>query len=308
MCCFSAKTEVFGTSIFARFTGPARQALVYTMQYAAETPTAMILPLPTAVSAGSDAVRFVALDGYEGFFDDLALGYPAPRPFLSRGMKSAVSASALPVEKVGDFIASFVPRVEDFDRLDARFAIRRDVWSKVPAYADYGFAVFQLEQLSGAPHPIALEFTTRMPETLFFPTVHIHDGSVHAKDQFDHVLYAQHPTLDAKAGSYDGPTSEANATGFVRSEGVARTFARTDLAKGIVDGDLLVHRKTMKGLLPNQDTIVDLRAIAATRGGCGHCDVGAAASIGEVGAPIAATVAGLAWIIRRRDARGGTRR
>lgn len=321
MCCFSAPTKVFGTSIFARFTKPGVQALVYQMRFEAKEPTAMILPLPVArtqpgdggrSSAREDAVRWKNLEAYPSFFEDLTAGFPAPEPSFtlsrSKGERSAALAVApLTVHEVGAFVASFVPSVDDFARLDPRFAISKDVWAKIPAYADYGFAVFQLKSLSGSPHPIAFEFDTRTPGTLFYPTVHIHDGTVHAEDVFDHVLYVQERDLDTRAGSYDGPEAVDRTTGFVRSKEQVARFAQHAKSAGLLDGDLLVHKHTMRGLLPNRDTTFDLRAIAArTAAGCSRCSTfpegGAFAGIDGSWMP-ATALASLAWIVRRRETR-----
>jgi len=313
MCCFSTRTHVDGTSIFARFTKPGAQAIVYQMRYEAKEPTAMILPLPVALPAKEEGVRWKSLREHRGFFDDLASGFPAvegPSLGCSRGMKSAPLAAPaqLAVHEVGDFIASFVPSVNDFGRVDPRFTIPREVWSRFPAYGDYGFAVFQLKELSGSPHPIAFEFETRTPATLFFPTVHIHDGTVHAEDAFDHVLYAQDVILDAKAGPYRGPDDVDLRTSFVRSKEQASAFSDIARSQGLLDGNLLIHKTTLRGVLPNRDTVFDLRAIAAravTSARPGSCASGA----GSTGAidggllPLTAAAAGLAWIIRRRDAR-----
>jgi hypothetical protein len=38
---------------------------------------------------------------------------------------------------------------------------------------------------------MAFEFVTRQPDTLFFPTLHVHDGLVHESAKFDHYLYYQ---------------------------------------------------------------------------------------------------------------------
>ena len=309
MCCFTTATEVHGTSIFARFTRPGTQGLVYQMRYSAERPTAMILPLPVALPAREDSVRFKSLKAYPRFFDDLAAGFPAIQKtslFPTKSAPAVAAAATLEVHDVGDFIASFVPSVKDFARVDARFVISKDVWDRIPAYADYGFAVFQLKELAGTPHPIALEVDTRSPEALFFPTVHIHDGTVHDKDDFDHVLYAQGAVLDDRAASYDGPDAVDGKTGFVRSKEKASTFADAARAQGLVDGNLLVHKTTLRGLLPNRDTTFDLRAIAARpagAGACSRCDVGARASLDGAWLPVTATLAGLGWIIRRRDER-----
>ncbi|MBS2014307.1 MAG: hypothetical protein JST00_15580 [Deltaproteobacteria bacterium] len=313
MCCFSAKTEVHGTTIFARMVKPGTQLLAYQMKYTAATPTAMILPVPVALPAREDAVRFKSLKEYPTFFGDLEKGFPAPAPRL-RGMKSAPEAQAstaaaapLAVHDVGDFVASFVPSIADFSRVDPRFAIKKDVWDKIPAYKDYGFAVFQLKELEGSPHPIAFELDTRLDGTIFFPTVHIHDGSVHEKDDFDHALYLQAPVADRHAGSYEGPDAVDAATGFVRSKGPAKEFADAARSQGMLDPDLLVHKITMRGSLPNRDVLRDLRPTAFRAGGCSRCDVapGGSVDLGGAAIPVGLTMAGLGWIIRRRDALRG---
>lgn len=314
MCCFSSPTEVHDTSIFARFTKPGAQALVYQMRYTAERPTAMILPLPVALPAKEGAVRFANLEAYPRFFDDLAGGFPEP-PSKGLGLskRSAVAAAAAPlaVHDVGQFVATFVPSANDFGRVDPRFVLPKDTWSRVPAYADYGFAVFQLKELAGSPHPIAFEFDTRSPGALFFPTVHIHDGTVHEKDHFDHVLYAQDPSFDRRAGAYQGPAAVDAATGFVRSKGAASSFADPARSRGLLDGGLLVHKAKLRGLLPNRDTTFDLVAAAAAQtgaaarqaAGCGCDVVGHAADGRGVSLPAAAALGAFGWLLRRRHER-----
>ena len=165
--------------------------------------------------------------------------------------------------------------------------------------------MFQLKSLAGSTHPIAFEWKTRLRGQVYFPTVHIHDGTVHKEDEFDHALYLQDSELDSKVGDYDGPQSKDSRTGLVRSEGKASAFAKVPWALGLVDADLLVHRMTIQGMHANKDTIINPRALGA-RAGCGRCDyVGGDA---PTGLGIGATVlAGLAWIIRRRDQRSGSR-
>jgi hypothetical protein len=302
VCCFSTQTQVSNTNIFARVVRPGAQVLVYQMRFASAEPTAMILPLPVALPASERAVRWKSLKEQPAFFERLAQGFPEPPPpqsARSKGLTAAAAAAApLEVHEVGDFVASFVPTVADFDRVDPRFAIRKEVWSKIPAYADYGFAVFQLKQLSGSPHPIAFEFDSRLRDAVFFPTVHIHDGSVHAQDSFDHALYLQEPRFDARVGDYEGPDHVESSTGFVRSNAPAASFADVAGSQGLVDGALLVHRMKIVGMHPNVDTLVDLAPRAAV--GCGRCDVSADVEVTRLG-PGAAAIAGLAWVIRRRE-------
>lgn len=309
MCCFSAKTEVHGTTIFARMAKPGTQVLAYQMTYSADTPTAMILPVPVALPAREDSLRFKTLKDYPTFFADLERGFPEIMRH-SRGAKGApepqaiAAAAPLAVHEVGDFVASFVPSVADFGRVDARFAIKKDVWDKIPAYKDYGFAVFQLKELKGSPHPIAFEFDSRHDSTIYFPTVHIHDGTVHEKDDFDHALYLQAGVADQHAGEYEGPDAVDGATGFVRSKGPAKEFADASKAQGMLDPDLLVHKITMRGSLPNRDTFRALAPTSFAARGCSRCDVasGSPIDLGGAAIPVGLTMAGLGWIIRRRDA------
>ena len=185
MCCFSQRViSVSSTNIFARAAAQGRQILVYSMSLEANNDLAMILPLPAQTPAGEKDVQFVDLKGYPQFFDDLRLGFPIPPPTESLHMDRAMtSASKAPLEvvQVGDFEASFVPAVKDFSRLDERFRLPDNAWKDLPAYADYGFAVFKLKSGAQRIHPMAFSFLNRDNARLFFPTVHIHDGKVHGQ-------------------------------------------------------------------------------------------------------------------------------
>lgn len=260
MCCFSMPvSSVSDTNIFARLTGQGTQWLAYSMRYTADTTGAMILPLPTPPKPPADAVRFVSLEDYDGLFDDLSRGFPPlPRPGLGCSGMEATSKAAgqLTVHEVGDYVASFVPTMDDFDRLDPRFVIPASQWNQIPQYHDYGFAVFQLAQHAGQPHPMAFEFQTRFANTVFFPTVHIHDGDVHPEEKFDHQLWLQHAEFDSVVSSYNGPFGRDAATGWVRSKESAASFANIDRSVGMVEPSLLVHRVVLKGTLANEDQLI----------------------------------------------------
>ena len=188
MCIFSRPVgHVAATRIFARSLPDGSQALAYSMNVELGEPTAMILPLPIPPGSGEDAIRFVDLSGYPTFFEDVSKAFPAPAPALGRMLAAqAAPVRTLKVHKVGSFVASFVPSLNDFSRLDECFRLPASVASKLP-YEDWGFAVFQLEDkrglLGGAKrqtiHPMAFVFPRRDPRTLFFPTKHVHDGAVH---------------------------------------------------------------------------------------------------------------------------------
>ena len=173
--------------------------LVYQMTYESEQENAMILPVPISLPAREDSVKFINLEQYEKFFHSIERSFPWRTKFSLGCGSKAVTASAkdaLKVVEVGSYVASFVPKLGDFDRLDKRFTLPQKVWDQLPQYQDYGFAVFQLKEGSRQPHPMAFEFETRDETELFFPTVHVHDGEVHEKEHFQHWLYMQHAGLD----------------------------------------------------------------------------------------------------------------
>lgn len=248
MCCFSQRVQrVADTNIFVRSSKEGRQFVVYAMTLSAADDLAMILPLPVKKGSGEKAVRFINLEKYPDFFADLRAGFPVPAALGnddSRGPKER-PLPKLEVVSVGSFDASFVPTVKDFDRLDERFRLPAGVWDKLPAYKDYGFAVFKLKKGSNRVHPMAFEFPRADPDRLFFPTVHIHDGKVHPNARFDHALYCQpageeHPEL----------------VGWEESAQPARLFMKADRAQGLLEPDEHCYRKELRGNRKNQDILV----------------------------------------------------
>ncbi len=260
MCCFSRPVKhVGGTSIFARDLGDERQALVYEMSLETDESLAMILPLPVPPGSAEDAVDFVSLEAYPALFRDMARAFPSELE-LSRGglAPQSLRPHRLKVHAVGAFEASFVPSVADFARLDERFRLPPDVWDRLPRYADWGFAVFKLAAAEpgfwsrlfrrGARgqrvHPMAFRFVRRDPSRLFFPTVHVHDGKVHARADFDHVLYCQpDPVLAATLG-------------WERSDERVGASVRDTRTEGLVDGDARVYRHMMIGSHDNEDQVL----------------------------------------------------
>jgi len=306
MCCFSRPiVSVSDTNLFARLSteDSTSQLLVYQMRFESQEQNAMILPLPVALPSREDSVRFISLKGYDGFFRDLDRGFPVVAPRSPGRLLPTIVAPAaqLAVHEVGDFVASFVPTLADFRRLDPQFVIPQESWDKIPEYSDYGFAVFQLKSLVGKPHPMAFEFTTRWPDRIFFPTVHIHDGEVHDREEFDHALYLQHPDFDRVVGTYQGPRLRDPVTGYVRSKETAEKFCQIGKSQGIVVPGQLVHRSEIRGLQQNQDVIRPVSFESSARQSTGaispspvfHHWPTALAGIG---------LAGLLWFFRRRSA------
>ena len=301
MCCFAGPVKsVTDTNLFARLTSSGTQMLVYQMKFETEKENAMILPLPVTKQVREDSLRFVSLKEYDNFFDDLDDAFPDIQPqsrtTLGALVDSAVASEApkLAVHEVGDFVASFVPTMNDFSRLDQKFVIPKSSWDKIPQYSDYGFAVFQLKSLKGKPHPMAFEFETRLENQIFFPTVHIHDGEVHKREHFDHTLYLQSEEYDDAVGRYVNRHVKDRQTGYVRSKDVARHYCNIKKTKGMVKPDQLLHRIQLKGRLENRDIIAKATAKKSFLRGLGFGHVAPLT-------PALLGVCGLGWLIDRRN-------
>ena len=230
----------------------ARQLLVYRMSLETDNAVAMVLPLPVAKGSTEKAVRFINLQKYPNFFDDLEKGFPVPPPPPSKGLEdmpmSTGPRETLTVYHVGDFEASFVPSVKDFDRLDKKFRLPPAAFKKLPGYKNFGFAVFKLKPGAQNVHPMAFEFRTDLPTRLFFPTVHIHDGEVHGEADFDHKLYCQpSDALQLKMADWE------------ESPKLAGKFMDVKKSAGIVTADEHCYKHELHGLLPNRDTFAEAR-------------------------------------------------
>lgn len=246
MCCFSRSVPfVGGTKIFARGLPNGEQLLAYAMSVELGEELAMILPLPVALGSGDDAVRFIDLEGEEGFFQQLATAFPiaAAGGFqpLARG---APPRQKLEVVEVGQYEASFVPTSRDFDRLDARFRLPRGFLEALPQYTDFGFAVFRLKpgrNLRQNVQPMALSFARREARALFFPTVHVHDGKVTETAAFDHALYCQ---ADGVLGATLGWTQSTHTLG---------QHVNGARSRALIDATASGFTMALWGSLPNHD-------------------------------------------------------
>jgi len=253
MCCFSRPVQsVSATQIFARSGPEGRLFLVYSMTLKAKEDLAMVLPLPVKAGSGEKAVSFIDLKDYSEFFADLRKGFPelvaASTPGKSRSLGPPPPAK-LEVVTVGNFEASFVPTVADFSRLDERFRLPPGTWEKLPAYGDHGFAVFKLKSGESKIHPMAFSFPRANPAELFFPTVHIHDGKVHERAKFDHVLYCQR-----------GAADQFSLLDWDESFRPAASFMQLNKAKEILDGAEHCYKRILTGTLPNKDFVLKSEA------------------------------------------------
>ncbi len=286
MCCFSRQVRfVGGTRIFARRIDEGRQFLAYAMNVEIDEALAMVLPLPVPSGVTEDAVKFVDLSAYPKFFDELDSAFepivlPAKRAFgpPTRGQ----AEQKLVVHRVGSFIASFVPSRGDFARLDPRLRLPESVFDSVRGYDDFGFAVFRLEPVRRrlglgerrqTIHPMAFSFPTREPDSLFFPTLHVHDGTVPASADFDHTFYYQDVGLLCATLPWH------------RSRGRLGEKVDCMRASGLVLGDRDGFQAPLHGRLPNTDTVltpprgVSLAELAG-QGECFAFELGAQAHYG----------------------------
>lgn len=208
----------------------------------------MVLPIPVRPGSGENALRFINLKDYPDFFTDLDRGFPSNVPASGSIMLSkdkGTRSAPLPVVDVGNFEASFVPTPADFPRLDARFRLPPGTWEKLPEYKSFGFAVFKLKPGRQHVHPMAFSFPSTAPAQLFFPTVHIHDGKVHSTAKFDHFLYCQR-----------GANDRFSLTEWQESMTPANQFMSMSFTAGLVAGENHCYRKSLRGNLPNRDTIL----------------------------------------------------
>ena len=248
MCCFSGPiAHVSGTSIFARLEGE-QQLLAYQMRLASVEDVAMILPLPIAPGHDDDALAFVNLTEAPQLFHELGQCFRPPPSRSPDLFAAAGPAPTLTVHRVGAYDASFVPAIADFARLDPRFRLPDAVLGRMPAYADYGFAVFQLRKGEAEVHPMALRFMTRSPDRLFFPTVHVHHRDVPIEAMFDHTLYLQAPSGVSVNEHWERarhPVTEVVSLGNI---------LRGDPTRGLIQRQWPLFRRQINGIHPNTDT------------------------------------------------------
>jgi len=139
--------------------------------------------------------------------------------------------------------------VKDFARLDERFRLPTATWNKLPDYQNYSFAVFKLKPGAMRIHPMAFSFPRRYLKSIFFPTVHIHDGKVHPNAIFDHTLYCQ-------------PRENQTLTldGWQESQSHANNFMQVSKTKGVIDANQHAYMLDIRGAYANRDTFVGIHA------------------------------------------------
>ena len=252
MCLFVGPVnQVASTKIFASIRpeapGQWRQTLVYEALVGTTDENAIVLPIPVHRAVGAAGIELVNLSAVPEFFKHLQdlLERPPSRFGYGPSLAGAFgSAPPLPVHRVGAFDVSIVPTIADFGRLSGIFRLGLGALEPVLAerYADHAFVVYQIARGLSRLHPFGVSFVTRY-DRLYFPTLHVHDGTSPLRASFDHQLFAQHSQL-----SDPGKAPSSSPTWSVY------LLPMTPF----IDKDAPIQGGTLRGHLANQDTFVEL--------------------------------------------------
>ena len=240
MCIFTGNVDtVNNTKIFCRDDNGTHM-LVY--QMSAEIPVEMAMVLPVPAADVEDSISFINLENYEDFFKDMEDLFPVLSD--TKGCACAGSCGLLKVHDVGNFIASYLPRLKDIGRLDKRFQLPYHCWSHLPKYDNFGYAVFKLKPGRSKRQAMAYCFKSTHPEFLFYPTVHIHDGFIDEIAEYDHTLYFQ-------AGGGFNTMDYWEKSSVMPSKGM-----KIDLCQGLVNSDIPIEKLEVVGKLKNCDYMI----------------------------------------------------
>jgi hypothetical protein len=272
MCIFSKPVNsVSATHIFVRRDlRNNRNVTIYQMEASLMGDNAMILPVP-----GTD-VEFVNLEGYPEFFKDMDSLFPQKLTRLAKSLSRSGGTKTLEVHDVGQYIASYVPSMNDWDRIDPVFKLADNCWEELPDYSTFGFVVFQLksknhgrdysEEYAGIVppsrkrlqlgvekfHPMAYTYTP-IDNRIFFPTTHVHDGEVEKVSNYDHKLYYQ---LDDDFSTV--PLTTSNHFSWEISTGMPSSSMNIHACLGLVNAFAPIARLHLDNVdLPNQDIILE---------------------------------------------------
>lgn len=208
MCIISLPVDrVNATKIFSCFTeNQSRQFVVYSNQVTTPlTNNMMILPVPNP-----NSVEFINFSHYPQFFEDCQKNFVRYRPpeyYATRSFSASLDMTertVLPIFQVGSYIASIVPSVRDFDRLNPRqFPVPPDLHAVLAKQydADFGFICCRLKQGTHSYHPFAYAHDIHQGGLMFLPTFHYHShtysGLKDISADWDHVIYTVGTDFDS---------------------------------------------------------------------------------------------------------------
>lgn len=251
MALFTQPVQVVGPiNMFARATADGQQVLACNFRYTAEAEFTLILPLPTPPDASAQAVRFIDLSNYDGFFGDLRRGFPD----LTREAEK-VSLTDRIREKVLDWLdidttqaeITFAPNRAALLHIAEQFKLSAEVQQALARFQQDGFVCLKLAAGSNRLPPLAFEFPRRAPESVFFPTAHSVGGQFDPQASFNYTLFCQSPHRSLKWRV----AADDNFRPLT-----AREFMKPDKAHGLIDpaDGLLMQR--LRGPFENVDICV----------------------------------------------------
>jgi hypothetical protein len=252
MCCFNHPIDhVHSTRIFVG-TRNGQQITVYSAALVGSR-IEMVLPVR---SRGAEKIEFVDMKSYPTFFEDCErASMPVTRAgkVMSAGSRTAAAPGYLPVERVGDYDASFAPSLPDLKRADPRVFRLSPRLEAVfrPHYPpdEFGYVIYKLVH-SGTMHPFAYRHAHTEGEPLFVPTRHEHghDGP----PDWDHRIYHQ---ADARLIAATERTTGGRAAGATfESPAVAGKPVPAEL-----DLDQPLQRIVRLDEFPNDDLMLGIR-------------------------------------------------
>jgi hypothetical protein len=243
---FSAPVRVASTFNFFARANADHQFLACNFRYEADTPFALILPLPTPPDTPASAVRFINLSGYDEFFSDMRRGFPD----LTRDTGKQSFTDRL-LEKVRDWLDldttqiefAFFPNRTVLAEMRDSWPVSEAVWTALEPYAACGLVGLKLEAGANRLPPVAFEFPRRDPDEVTFPTAHNLPPSAVAT--LRHGLYAQ----TSKRSLQWRISISAEDDRPLR----AREFVKTDRTLGLIDPDQPIVSRRLVGAADNVD-------------------------------------------------------
>eukprot|EP01128_Nolandella_sp_AFSM9_P006387 TRINITY_DN3269_c0_g1_i1.p1 TRINITY_DN3269_c0_g1~~TRINITY_DN3269_c0_g1_i1.p1 ORF type:complete len:288 (-),score=23.86 TRINITY_DN3269_c0_g1_i1:160-1023(-) len=277
MCIFNVKVGVVrSTRILVSLTSGGRQATVYENAVSVVGTTrrqsqaakkaalekkvkedrnnanAMILPCP--LSPGHDVIPLdFSKDSFS--FAQLEKAFPQPRRTKARARKGRRDRSGgekLKVVQVGAYSVSIAKSLLDLTLIDSDvFKVNEAI---LPALKEryssgFGFVICAFNAANKIePHPIGYIHDAPDVNSLFVPTLHIHDGEVHKKESFDHNIYSIN--TDNLSGSSPADLSKKYGTNAMlsMSEGLESKILGQYLAE--INN---IRRMAIRGMQDNVD-------------------------------------------------------
>lgn len=263
------------TSLFARRVSVTHQVLVFAEvgpDSEGERPI-IVLPLPVPASAQASDVRFLDLSTSPGFFDQLDRAFP-PEEYLPRtsqgpggGSAGGSAPSDGPRPPAGAYAAHYVASAAELTALGTAKSDPVDLGAIAARYPQHGFAIFELDPkprswlarltstLAGRGRaPVGLEFPSRDPERLYFPSLHLASVDISRPLPYDHAYYIQ--ADDPRSGAaWDNDVLSRGPRpaweDFRRSRGQVEANARLSDGRPLLDPSRLCFRAHLRGDLQN---------------------------------------------------------